>query len=158
MRLAIVLFLLAEGLGLAQTQPTQFAGIGTSWSEYTGFTESLYYARKLVGTERPMYSYTAANITGYTTHPFRLKTSVETGIAQLLGTFGPFSVYGAGTFGSSPIMTQDGGTATGYAITGRAIAYASLSKGWRIGPYFSVSQPSLADRQWGIGVTLGWGE
>ena len=152
-----MLFLLAAGLMFAQ--PDQFAGAGMSFNQYAApqINGLLVYAKRIVGADYPTYSFSAVNILSATRVPFKLMTTTETGIAQSVGQFGPFSVYGVGTAGLST-AGETGGTGTGYVLTGGGLALAPIRGGWRAGPYLRIIKSSLTDRQWAVGLMLGWGK
>ena len=157
MRLTI-LFLMATGLMFGQA-PDQFAGAGMSWNQYAApqINGLLVYAKRIAGTEHPTYSFNAVNILSVTPRPFRLMTTTETGIAQHIGAFGPFTVYGIGTAGLAT-AGEITGTGAGYVLTGGTLALARIRGGWRAGPYLRVLKSSLSERQWAAGVLFGWGQ
>jgi hypothetical protein len=154
------LALLVAGLAFAQdNSPRQFAGAGASWNQFSSpqINGLLVYAHRLTGNEYPTYSFSAINLLSVSRNPFKLLTTTETGVAQYLTKFGPFSVYGLGTAGMAAVGTAEG-TSTGYVLGTGALALAGFKGGWKVGPYLRVIKSSLAERQWAVGVMVGWGE
>jgi hypothetical protein len=178
MRKLLTLSLLILALALscpAQTAtplPDQWAGAGVFFNQYAApqINGTLAYAKRVMGGGT--YSFTAVNFLSYSTNPFRVMTSTETGIAQHLTTFGPFEVQVLGTLGpafaADPATQQvapdgtttvtSGGTKVGLSLTGGGFAFARLKNGWTIGPVLRVTKPTISDTQWSIGLMIGWGK
>lgn len=150
----IVLYALMAALALGAT-PQQFVAAGVSWNQFASpqINGLLVYAKRLTSNNFPTYSYSAVNLLSVSRSPFRLLTTVETGVAQHLTTFGPFRIYGVGMAGLAAADTN-----SGYVVSGGGLALAGIGKGWRVGPYLRVLKSSLSERQWAAGVMVGWGE
>ena len=139
------------------TLPNQWAGAGVFFNQYASpqINGTAAYAKKILGSGT--YSFNAVNFLSYETQPFRVMTTVETGIAQRVTRFGVFEVFALGTLGPATAGNEDG-TKLGVAFTGGGFAFAGLGKGWTIGPVLRFVKPTISDTQWSLGLMLGWGE
>ncbi len=139
--------------------PDQWAGIGMSFNQYAApnINGVAAYARKLTSNSRPTYSFSAVNFLSVERSPFRVLTTTETGLAQYLTKFGPFSVFGLGTAGLATAGSADG-TSAGATFTGGGFAVAGVGRGVTIGPMLRIIKPAISERQWAAGLMIGWGK
>ncbi len=139
--------------------PAQWAGVGTSFNQYAApqINGIAAYARRVTNNEHPTYSFSAINFLSVERSPFRVMTTTETGIAQHVTKFGPFAVYGIGMVGMASAGGSDG-TSTGAVFSGGGLALAGLGRGWTIGPLVRVIKPTISERQWALGIVIGWGQ
>lgn len=158
-RLTAIIALAGAACAFGQGYPQQWAGAGLGWNQYAApqINGLAAYARQLAGGEHPTYSFTLLNVASVSMRPFRVMTSEETGIAQHALRFGRFDVYGLGTAGISQAGAADGSSA-GFVFGGGGLAMAPIGRGWTAGPYVRVFKSALADRQWQIGLLVGWGK
>lgn len=154
------LFLLALlTLPMLAESPQQWAGVGASLNQYAAPNTNgiMAYARRLTANEHPTYSFSAVNLLSVQRQPFRLMTTTETGLAQHVTRFGPFDVYGLGMVGLAAAGNAEG-TATGATFSGGGLALAGIGRGWSIGPLVRVIKPTISERQWAVGLMVGWGQ
>lgn len=139
--------------------PSQWAGAGASWNQFASpqINGMLAYAKRLTSNAYPTYSFTVINILSVQRQPFRVMTTTETGVAQKATSFGPFAIYGLGTMGLATAGTEEG-TSTGMVFGGGGMALAGIGKGWTVGPLIRIIKPTIGDRQWAVGVMMGWGQ
>jgi hypothetical protein len=154
-----LLFLLLFTLPLFAESPAQWAGAGATFNQYSApqINGILVYAKRLTDNNYPTYSFSSVNILSMEKSPFRVMTTVETGVSQFVTKFGPFNVYGLGTMGMAA-SGNVGGTETGVVFSGGGLALAKLGRGWSIGPVLRVIKPAISDRQWAAGLMVGWGQ
>jgi len=137
--------------------PNQWAGAGVFFNQYASpqINGTAAYAKKILGSGT--YNFNAVNFLSYEKQPFRVMTTVETGIAQRVTRFGAFEVFALGTTGPAFTANEDG-TTTGAVFTGGGFAFTRLKNNWTIGPVLRVTKPTISDTQWAIGLMVGWGE
>lgn len=156
--------LLTEQLAEAEQQigksvlPNQWAGAGVFFNQYASpqLNGTAAYAKCII-EGAGLYSFTAVNFLSYQTEPFRVMTTVETGVAKHITRFGAFEVFALGTIGPAFTANEDG-TTTGAVFTGGGFAFTRLKNNWTIGPVLRVTKPTISDTQWAIGLMVGWGE
>jgi hypothetical protein len=138
--------------------PQQWAGAGASFNQYAAPQTNgiMAYARRITGDEHPTYSFSAVNLLSVERQPFRLLTTTETGIAQHVTKFGVFDVYGLGMVGLAAAGNADG-TSSGAVFSGGGLALAGIGRGWTVGPMVRIIKPTISERQWSIGMIVGWG-
>lgn len=173
----VAVFMLVVALAAHAEQPSQWAGAGAFFNQDNSpqISGMLAYAKQVASLAgRPSYSFTRVNITSITradwSQPvwvmnYRVMTSVETGLAQYLTTFGKFQVYTFATAGPA-FAGEDTGTSVGTMLGTGAFAFAGIKRGWTIGPVLSISKPFISEAnnpgagrvQWAVGMVIGWGE
>lgn len=159
MKRSLLIFALALACQAQTETPTQWAGAGATFNQYAApqINGVVAYARRLTSNPYPTYSFSAVNILSVQRQPFRVMTTTETGIAQYATKFGPFSVYGLGTVGLAAAGNSDG-TTTGAVFSGGGMAVAGIGKGWTVGPLVRVIKPTIGDKQFAVGLLIGWGK
>lgn len=120
----LALFLLAAS-AFAQA-PANWLGAGASYNPYADPGGWIAYAT-LLSQKGPVYSFSEITITNATKGKFTPQTSVTTGFATTLRTFGPVSVMGLANVG---VTTSSNATGSAYAGGGVVL--------WQIKPSLTL--------------------
>jgi hypothetical protein len=175
----LFLLLVTGALAFAQTEaplPDQWAGGGLFFNQDNSpqINGALAYAKQVTTLAgHPGYSFTRVNIwsitrndpTGtYWTTNYRVATSVESGWAQHLTTFGPFEAFA--TFTGGPMFAGSAdGTTMGTALSTGGFAFCGIGRGWTVGPAVTFIKPIVSEAGnpdagkwgWSVGLVFGWG-
>lgn len=153
--------------GFAQTSanspvvvpPSDYVAAGVHWNQFASpqIGGLAAYGHKIAGDTAPTYSFTAIEFLSVQARPFRVGTLTQTGVAQYLKSIADFQIYGLAMAGALTSASTTG-TNVGFAGSTGGLATRAIGKGWSVGPYLLFTQPTNADRQWAIGVIIGFGK
>jgi len=132
--------------------PTDFVAAGANYNQYAAPQVSglLVYAHQIApGT----YSFSAVDLTSKSVRPFVLQTATTTGLARHIRDMGPARVFAVGTAGLAA-----GGENLGGAFSAGGAAVFPLRAGWCAIISARVIDTSIADRQYAVGLAIGWGK
>jgi hypothetical protein len=134
--------------------PDQFAAAGLAWNQYAApqINGWASYAAS-ISKANGVYSFTTYDVTSVTRQPFSVQTSVRTGLALYMRSFGPFHIFGLADVG----VAAAGGSVGGSASGGGMIALP-LGKGWTLLAPVRVLKTALSDRQLIFELGFGWGK
>ncbi len=157
--MAMVLLMVAVGAFAQTALPQDYATAGLFYNSYatphvTGYGA---YATK-IGTST--YSYSVVDVTSISVKPFRPQTSMTSGVATLLKTFGGVNIFGLATAGPSiaPAATGSGGTDVGFGGSAGFLAVKPLKNGWTLDiPVRMIVSTIETKPQYVVGIGIGWG-
>ena len=132
--------------------PTDFVAAGANYNQYAAPQVSglLIYAHQIApGT----YSFSAVDLTSKSVRPFVLQSATTTGLARHIRDMGPARVFAVGTAGLAA-----GGENLGGAFSAGGAAVFPLRAGWCAIISARVIDTSIADRQYAVGLAIGWGK
>jgi len=165
MKIAITVLLalgFTAGVASSQTFADQIVGVNVGVCQTCDpqIQGGVFYAKRVVDSDHPIYSYSHLNIDKITidsVHPFRFEsiTSMETGVAQHIRKFGAFNVFGLATGGLA--IDSDN---KGFSYGGGVMATTALGKKrqFPIGFYGGPSRTAITPGTgWKFGLTLGYG-
>ena len=155
-KLFLIIFALSV-VAFADSLPDQWAGVTVYYNQFASpqVNGAVTYAKRILtnGT----YSYNSVHILSVQKNPWRAMTETETGIAQHITKFGPFDVFGLGQIGVATSGSEDG-TKVGPSFSAGGFAFAGVGRGVTLGPTLRLTKSTIGDRQWALGLTLGWGK
>ena len=139
----------------AQAEVGDFVGAGLAWNQLAApqINGNLFYAHPILD-EQGLYSFNLIDITSQTLRPFKVMTSITTGLAQRIRTIGAVKVYGLVTGGVSAGGQNIGGT---YSMGGSGIVPIG-KKGWCVMVSAQVMKTTISEFQGIYGVAIGWGQ
>jgi hypothetical protein len=153
---------LFAGAAFAQPFASQTVGVnvGLCPSCSPQIQGGVFYAKRITDNAHPTYSYSHINVDQLIVNsvkPLKIQavTSMETGVAQHVGKFGRFDLWGLATGGLALDSTN-----TGLSVGGGGMATTAIGKNRDVivGVYGGPSKTAIAPNVgWKIGLTLGYG-
>jgi hypothetical protein len=132
--------------------PTDIVAAGANYNQYAApqISGLLVYAHQIApGT----YSFSAVDLTSKSVRPFILQTATTTGVARHVRDVGSARVFAIGTAGMAA-----GGENLGGAFSAGGAAVFPLRGGWCAMVTARILETSIAERQYAVGLAIGWGK